>query len=220
MDASSYLDFPEMQGNRLAHTVRPQFAASLSLRRRPHPVNTTPSRCGKRGSTSIRQIVPAAPAGEGGQGCAHMAVAVSGARLKARRRGGLVLLTMSTPAPALVITTPTEVGGAPSMLSEVSRGRGAASAWRDAARGRWLSEPAICRGPHGIETAPCAQAAIGVSVFGDATFMSYARSPRREPARQADLAAGPVPDGSHDERPVGQQIGNQEQRRSVTYVTN
>jgi AcrR family transcriptional regulator len=53
-----------------------------------------------------------------------MTVAVSGGRLKARRRGGLVLLTMSTPAPALVITTPTEVGGALSMLSEAARDRG------------------------------------------------------------------------------------------------
>jgi AcrR family transcriptional regulator len=34
---------------------------------------------------------------------------------------------MSTPAPALVITTPTEVGGAPSMVPEVARDRGVVS---------------------------------------------------------------------------------------------
>jgi AcrR family transcriptional regulator len=42
----------------------------------------------------------------------------------------LVLLTMSTPAPALVITTPTEVGGALSMVTEVARDRGAVSVAR------------------------------------------------------------------------------------------
>ena len=41
-----------------------------------------------------------------------------------------MLLTMSTPAPALVITTPTEVGGAPSMVSEAARDRGAVSVAR------------------------------------------------------------------------------------------
>ena len=60
----------------------------------------------------------------------NRASTVSGSPLKARRRGGLVLLTMSTPAPALVITTPTEVGGAPSMLSEAARDRGAVSVAR------------------------------------------------------------------------------------------
>ena len=34
----------------------------------------------------------------------------------------------------------------------------------------------------------------GVSVLDDGTFTSYARSARREPTRQADLAAGPVPE--------------------------
>jgi hypothetical protein len=34
----------------------------------------------------------------------------------------------------------------------------------------------------------------GASVIADGIFMSYARSPRREPTRQAELAAGPVPE--------------------------
>jgi hypothetical protein len=42
---------------------------------------------------------------------------------KARRRGGYVLLTMSTPAPALVITTPAVAGGALLMISEAMHDR-------------------------------------------------------------------------------------------------
>lgn len=74
------------------------------------------------------EIVPAVPAGEGEPGCAQVTVersrkrsepaAISGLRAKTRRRGGFVLLTMSTPAPRLVITTPAETGGALSMLSD------------------------------------------------------------------------------------------------------
>jgi hypothetical protein len=75
-------------------------------------------------------MVSGGRAGGGRSRFAHMAVTVSGARLKARRRGGLVLLTMSTPAPALVITTPTEVDGALSMVTEVARDRGAVSVAR------------------------------------------------------------------------------------------
>lgn len=71
--------------------------------------------------------------------------AVSGARLKARRRGGLVLLTMSTPAPALVITTPTEVGGALSMVTEVARDRGVVSVERRRERALY---PKLHPGPH------------------------------------------------------------------------
>ncbi len=41
-----------------------------------------------------------------------------------------MLLTMSTPAPALVITTPTEVGGAQSMVSETASDRDAVSVAR------------------------------------------------------------------------------------------
>jgi len=74
-----------------------------------------------------------------------MIVTVSGARLKARRRGGLVLLTMSTPAPALVITTPTETGGAVSMLSEAARDRGVASVPRRRAGALY---PKLRPGPH------------------------------------------------------------------------
>jgi TetR/AcrR family transcriptional regulator len=74
-----------------------------------------------------------------------MAVTVSGDLLKPRRRGGLVLLTMSTPAPALVITTPTEVGGALSMLSEAARDRGGLSVPRRRAGALY---PKLRPGPH------------------------------------------------------------------------
>ena len=143
-----------MQGNLLGHPNRCQFAASLGrkdglilvtrhprgavqkglkFRRHDHPGGPRrggepDAQCDRRaesqeiGASAGRGRPPAVRRDRRGH-----AGAVSGAPPKARRRGGLVLLTMSTPAPALVITTPTEVGGALSMLSEVARERGAAS---------------------------------------------------------------------------------------------
>jgi AcrR family transcriptional regulator len=58
-----------------------------------------------------------------------------------------VLLTMSTPAPALVITTPTEAGGAPSMLSEAARDRGVVSVAR---RREGALYPKLRPGPHSV----------------------------------------------------------------------
>src|ERR1039458_3667465 len=71
--------------------------------------------------------------------------AVSAVPLKTRRRGGFVLLTMSTPAPALVITTPTEVGGALAMLSEAASDRGVLSVPRRRAGALY---PKLRPGPH------------------------------------------------------------------------
>ena len=58
-----------------------------------------------------------------------------------------MLLTMSTPAPALVITTPTEVGGALSMVTEVARDRGAVSVERRRERALY---PKLHPGPHSV----------------------------------------------------------------------
>jgi AcrR family transcriptional regulator len=52
---------------------------------------------------------------------------------------------MSTPAPALVITTPTEVGGAPSMVSETAGDRAAVSVAR---RREGALYPKLRPGPH------------------------------------------------------------------------
>jgi hypothetical protein len=70
--------------------------------------------------------------------------AVSAVPLKTRRRGGFVLLTMSTPAPALVITTPTEVGGALAMLSEAASDRGVLSVPRRRAGALYPKLRPIC----------------------------------------------------------------------------
>jgi AcrR family transcriptional regulator len=58
-----------------------------------------------------------------------------------------MLLTMSTPAPALVITTPTEVGGALSMVTEVARDRGVVSVERRRERALY---PKLHPGPHSV----------------------------------------------------------------------
>ena len=144
-----------MQVNRLAHAASPQFPGIVRPDRRLQAVNTARSSCGKRGSI-LSPDRPGGSPEEGGQECARVPHRTEsqgigsigggytcpttrlngrapgktgvGRLVKARRRGGLVLRTMSTPAPPLVITTPTEVGGAPSMLAEAARDRGAVSA--------------------------------------------------------------------------------------------
>lgn len=58
-----------------------------------------------------------------------------------------MLLTMSTPAPALVITTPTEVGGALSMVSDAARDRGVGSVPR---RREGALYPKLRPGPNSV----------------------------------------------------------------------
>ncbi len=161
-----------MQGNRLTHPDHPQFAASLGRKDGLILITRHPHGAVQKGLKFRRHDHPGGRRGRE-RGCAHVTVelsrkrpeppqggpvrlavrrnpcsrasAVSGARLKARRRGGLMLLTMSTPAPALVITTPTEVGGAVSMVSEAARDRGVASVPRRRAGALY---PQLRPGPH------------------------------------------------------------------------
>jgi hypothetical protein len=146
-----------------SHSPRSSAICSVFRpKRRPHSDNTAPSRCCTKGLEVPSPRSSRRPPGKGArmracdrraesqetgtsqEGPVRLAVrrnpcsragAVSGARIKARRRGGLILLTMSTPAPALVITTPTEVGGALSMVTEAARDRGAAIAARRSRKG-------------------------------------------------------------------------------------
>ena len=127
--------------------------------------------------------------------------AVSAVPLKTRRRGGFVLLTMSTPAPALVITTPTEVGGALAMLSEAASDRGVLSVPRRRAGALYPKLRPICGARRRVLLPRDRNRFLRLNDPGG-TFQVVCEAPWREPTRQADLTKDPCRSGSYDERPA------------------
>jgi hypothetical protein len=123
--------------------------------------------------------------------------AVSAVPLKARRRGGFVLLTMSTPAPALVITTPTEVGGALAMLSEAESDRGVLSVPRRRAGALY---PKLRPGPHCVAAAPAATTPNGHRQGRSAAHVGGSSSPERFQGGMRGPVAGTNPPGGPHRR--------------------
>jgi hypothetical protein len=121
------LDFREMQG---IHLKVSRFAGILDrgfinrfATQSPSDVLSCPL-VPSPGAGSFAELGNASDGRMGARMCTgHIEQRRKGLLAKARRRGGYVLLTMSTPAPALVITTPAVAGGALLMISEAMHDR-------------------------------------------------------------------------------------------------